>query len=68
MILTTALSGGAEQPAAPPGAEAMIVAVIARMVALGGARMIALESGARELRLATGEVFHLGHTSITRVV
>jgi hypothetical protein len=67
MILTTKLSGGAEQPDAPPGAEALVVAAIARMVSQGDARMIALESGARQLHLSTGEAFHLGPTSVTRI-
>ncbi len=67
MILTMTLSGGAEQPDAPAEAETLVVAAIARMIAQGGARMIALESGMRELRLVTGEVFRLGPTSVTRV-
>jgi hypothetical protein len=67
MILAMALSGNAEQRDGPHGAKALVMAVIARMVAENGARIVVLESGARELRLATGEVFRLGLTSIKRI-
>jgi len=33
----------------------------------GGAMVATLESGALELRLATGEIFHLGEATITRI-
>jgi hypothetical protein len=48
-------------------AKAFVMAELGRLVEAGGASMVTLESGMRELRLATGEVFHLGHTAVTRV-
>lgn len=43
------------------------MAELGRLVEAGGASMVTLESGMRELRLATGEIFHLGHAAITRI-
>jgi hypothetical protein len=47
--------------------KALVMAGLARIVADCGATMAALESGALELRLATGEIFHLGEATVTRV-
>jgi hypothetical protein len=48
-------------------AKALVTAEFDRMVEEGRAAMITLEAGTLELRLATGEIFHLGETAITRV-
>jgi hypothetical protein len=48
-------------------ARALVVAELARIVEEGGAVIASRESGSIELRLATGEVFHLGETAITRI-
>jgi hypothetical protein len=41
------------------------MAGLACIVEAGGA--VALESGTLELRLGTGEIFHLGEDAITRI-
>jgi alpha-D-ribose 1-methylphosphonate 5-triphosphate synthase subunit PhnG len=43
------------------------MAELARIVEEGGAVTARLESGAIELRLATGEIFHLGEETVTRI-
>ena len=48
-------------------AKILVMAELARVVEEGAGVMVALESGTLELRLATGEVFHLGETAITRI-
>jgi hypothetical protein len=48
-------------------AKALVTAEFTRMVEDGRAVMITLEAGTLELRLATGEIFHLGETAITRI-
>jgi len=48
-------------------AKASLLAVLALIVGEGGARLATLESGALELRLATGEVFRLGEETVTRI-
>ena len=57
--------GGAPQD--PDVAKTLVMAELARVVEEGAGVMVALESGTLELRLATGEVFHLGETAITRI-
>jgi hypothetical protein len=57
--------GGAPEDRDP--ARAFVMAELGRLVEAGGASMVTLESGTHELRLATGEVFHLGHTAVTRI-
>jgi hypothetical protein len=47
--------------------KALVIAGLADIVVEGGATMAALESGAVELRLATGEIFHLGEATVTRI-
>jgi hypothetical protein len=49
-------------------AKAMLMIEAAKIVGDGRAEIIRLESGALELRLATGEIYHLGERSITRIV
>jgi hypothetical protein len=51
----------------PDVAKALVMAELARIVAEGGAVIATLESGTIELRLATGEVFHLGDKVVTRI-
>jgi hypothetical protein len=47
--------------------KALVMAELARIVDEGGAAVSALESGALELRFATGEILHLGEATVTRV-
>ena len=48
-------------------AKALVMAELARIVEEGAAVIATLESGTIELRLATGEVFHLGDKVVTRI-
>jgi hypothetical protein len=48
-------------------AKALVVAELVRIVEEGAAVIATLESGTIELRLATGEVFHLGDKVVTRI-
>jgi hypothetical protein len=48
-------------------AKAVVMAEFARIAEEGRAVLVTLESGAVELCLATGEIFHLGEEAITRV-
>ena len=48
-------------------AKALVMAELARIVEEGAAVIATLESGTIELRLATGEVFRLGETVVTRI-
>jgi hypothetical protein len=47
-------------------AKALFMTEVARIVAEGRGELARLESGTLELRLATGEIFHLGEQSVTR--
>lgn len=60
-----AADGG--QPEDLNAAKALVMAELARIVEEGGAVTARLESGALELRLATGEIFHLGEETVTRI-
>ena len=51
----------------PRAAKALVMAEVARIVAEGGATIGTLGSGEVELHLATGEVFHLGEETVTRI-
>jgi hypothetical protein len=51
----------------PNVAKALVMAELARIVDEGGALIVTLESGTLELRLATGEIFHLGEAAVTRI-
>ena len=51
----------------PDVAKALVMAELARIVEEGAAVIATLESGTIELRLATGEVFHLGDKLVTRI-
>jgi hypothetical protein len=48
-------------------AKAIVMGEITRLVEDGNAVLVTFESGRLELRLATGEVFHLGEESVTRI-
>ena len=51
----------------PVVAKALVMAALARITDEGGAVLAKIESGALELRLATGEIFHLGEGIVTRI-
>ena len=48
-------------------AKALVMAELARIVEEGAGVIATLESGAIELRLATGEIFRLGDKVVTRI-
>jgi hypothetical protein len=48
-------------------AKALFMTEVARIVDEGDGMLTRLESGMLELRLATGQVFHLGEHSVTRL-
>ena len=48
-------------------AKAMFMTGVARIVADGRGDITKLNSVTLELRLATGEIFHLGEQSVTRI-
>jgi hypothetical protein len=48
-------------------AKALVMAGVGRIVEDGGAVLITLQSGVLELRLLSGEIFHLGETTVTRI-
>jgi hypothetical protein len=52
---------------APDLARALVMAAVARAVAADRAATVALEPGTVELRLATGEIFHLSERTVTRI-
>jgi hypothetical protein len=49
-------------------AKALFMNEVARLVAQGHGELARLESGTLELRLVTGEIFHLGERSLMRIV
>jgi hypothetical protein len=51
----------------PNLAKALVMAALTRIVAQGDAVTATLESGTLELRLATGEIYHLDEETVTRV-
>ena len=55
------------RPEQPDVAKALVMAEIAGIVVEGGAIITTLGSGTLELRLATGEIFHLGEGTVTRI-
>jgi hypothetical protein len=67
LILTLNLPKGGGPPEEPDVAKALVMAGLARIVEEGGAIIAALESGTLELRLATGEIFHLAEGTVTRI-
>jgi hypothetical protein len=67
LILNSNLAHGGSAPENPDVAKALVMAELARIVEEGAAVIATLESGTIELRLATGEVFHLGDKVVTRI-
>jgi hypothetical protein len=51
----------------PAVAKAVVVAEFMCLVEEGRAAMAMLEAGTLEMRLANGEIFHLGEETVTRV-
>jgi hypothetical protein len=49
-------------------AKAAVMAYVERLVRNGFARCVEADNGVIELTLSSGEVFHLGKTSVTRIV
>jgi hypothetical protein len=69
MIFIPAVNPGEEMARSGDAdvARALIMAEITRLVENGDAVLATFESGRLELRLATGEVFHLGEESVSRI-
>ena len=67
-ILALNLAEGEDRcPSDRDVAKALVMAELARLVDEGDAVMATLENGTLELRLATGEIFHLGEETVTRI-
>ena len=67
LICAQDLTADGGRPEDPNVAKALVMAELAGIVAEGGAVIVSLESGTLELRLATGEIFHLGEETVTRI-
>jgi hypothetical protein len=69
MMLILALNPGEEgaRPEDADVAKAIVMANVARIVEDGDAAITTLASGILELRFATGEIFHLGKETVTRI-
>jgi hypothetical protein len=67
LIPTLNLLKGGRRPKDPDVAKTLVMAALARIVEEGGAVIAMLESGTLELRLETGEIFHLGEGTVTRI-
>lgn len=67
LIFAPNLTGGGGGLEDPDVAKALVMAELARIVEQGDAVIITLESGTLELRLETGEIFHLGEAAVTRI-
>ena len=67
LILNSNMADGGSAPGNPDVAKALVMAELARIVEEGAAVIATLESGTIELRLATGEVFHLDDKVVTRI-
>ena len=65
LISNLADEGGALED--PDVAKVLVMAELARIVEEGAGVIATLESGAIELRLATGEVFRLDDKAVTRI-
>jgi hypothetical protein len=51
----------------PGAAKALVMAEFARLIEEGRAVVATLEAGTLEICLATGEIFHLGEETVTRI-
>ena len=69
MMLIPALNPGEDgaRPGDAEGAKSIVIAGVARIVEDGHAVIATLESGALELRFATGEIFRLDQETVTRI-
>ena len=67
LILAFNLAEEGGGPKDPDVAKALVMAELARIVEGGCAVIAMLESGTLELRLLTGEIFHLGDKAVTRI-
>jgi hypothetical protein len=67
LLFACDLADDGGSPEAADSAKTFVMAQIARIVEDGSASIVTLDSGAVELHLATGEVFHLGDETVTRV-
>jgi hypothetical protein len=67
LILNSNLVDEGGAPENPDAAKALVMAELVRIVEEGAAVIATLASGTIELRLATGEVFHLGDKVVTRI-
>jgi hypothetical protein len=67
LILAFNLAEEGGGPRDPDVAKALVMAELARIVEEGGAVIAMLEFGTLELRLLTGEIFHLGDKAVTRI-
>jgi hypothetical protein len=67
-LIPAGKSGGRVSRSGDAGwAKAVVMATIATLIKDGYASVAGLESGVLELRFATGEIFHLGEETITRI-
>lgn len=67
LILALNPAEDGSRPEDPDVAKAVVMAGLARIVEEGGAVAISLGSGVLELRFVSGEVFHFGEETVTRI-
>jgi hypothetical protein len=67
LILAANLPGDGGRSDDPGGAKALVMAACSSLVEEGSAVMSTLKDGTLELRLASGEIFHLGEETIARI-
>ena len=68
LIPSASLSEDRSWPEELDTAKALFMIEVARIVEEGRGELVTLESGTLELRFATGEIYHLGEQSITRII
>jgi hypothetical protein len=66
-FIPAALSNDEDRPDDGKAAKALFMTEVARIVDEGDGMLTRLESGTLELRLVTGQIFHLGEHSVTRI-
>jgi hypothetical protein len=67
-ISPTASQGACRKRRCADPAKAAVMAYVERLARDGLASRAEIGNGATELTLSSGEIFHLGRTSITRIV
>ena len=67
-IPSASLSEDRSWPEELDTAKALFMIEVARIVEEGRGELVTLESATLELRFATGEIYHLGDQSITRII